>query len=150
MADQTPANRMESMAKRAIDHALRNHNIQLDRSEGSVQKVEHILTEFEKHIPRGVVGKLFKKAPSQIEVDRVCDMYGGYIGEIFRKNIGGEWIHEANEFTAGEKVYFLKIGEMTICPWAKVCKRVVNGKEDDVWFYYQAMKAQIQQMNSKK
>jgi hypothetical protein len=59
-------------------------------------------------------------------------------------------LHEANEFTGGEKVYFLKIGEMTICPWGKVCKRVINGKEDDVWFYYQAMKSQIKQRNNNK
>jgi hypothetical protein len=147
MENQTPAMRMELMAKRAIEHAHRNHNIQLDRSEVSVQQVENILTEFEKCIPRGLIGKLFKKAPSETEVNRICEIYGGYIGEIFRANLGGEWVHEANQFTSGEKVYFLKIGEMTICPWAKVCKRVENGKEDDVWFYYQALKAQIKQMN---
>lgn len=43
------------------------------------------------------------------------------------------------EIAPGETVISLRKGEQRIFPPAKVQKRLVNGSEDNVWFYYQVL-----------
>lgn len=148
MADQVIGRKMEIMAKRAVDHALKTYKVQLDFSEASIQKVESILTDIESTFPKGLMGRLFKKGPSEQEIENLCNMYGGYIGEIFRQNCGGNW-DTNSDFTPGQKIPCMNIGVTIIFPPAKVFKRLSQGKGDDVWFYYQAMKAQLQQQAKK-
>ncbi|TAN39401.1 MAG: hypothetical protein EPN25_11710 [Nitrospirae bacterium] len=148
MADQVIARKMEIMAKRAVDHALKTYKVELDFSETSIQKVESILTDIESTFPKGLVGRLFKKGPTEQEIESICNMYGGYIGEIFRQNLGGKW-DTTDYFTPGHKIPCINIGLTTVFPPAKVAKRLSEGKGDDVWFYYQAMKAQLKQQAAK-
>jgi hypothetical protein len=60
-------------------------------------------------------------------------------------NLGGEWGYNS-DFTAGEKIICLNIGRATFFPPNKVFKRLSQGEEDNVWFYYQATKASLKSM----
>ncbi len=66
-------------------------------------------------------------------------MLGGYIGEVFRAEFGGEWSLN-QEIQPGNLVLELKIGETRMFPAAKVWKRLTSGDEDNLWSYYRVMK----------
>ncbi len=74
--------------------------------------------------------------PSRIDV--MAKMFGGYIGETVRIKWGGEW-HINTEITPGNGIYALSVSGKEIFPCVKVWKRLINGSEDDIWFYYQAL-----------
>lgn len=61
---------------------------------------------------------------------------GAYLGETLRRNYGGEWAVE-NEITV------LNISGFKIFPSSKVYKRLTNGPEDNVAFYYDTFKTQL-------
>ena len=64
-----------------------------------------------------------------------------FIGEVIRRTHEGEWVKED---TMGEKdVITLKINEVNIFPAEKAYKRIINGSEDDIWFYYKAFTSGI-------
>jgi hypothetical protein len=121
----------------AVDHAAQQ-GIELDYSESSLTQVEVILGKLEADRPKGLV-KLFRKGPSQSDVETIAKLYGGYIGEVMRFEWGlGEWIIPEDGPFAGALV--LEYGEAMTSPPAKVFKRIVDGPGDDVWYYYQVLK----------
>jgi len=61
-------------------------------------------------------------------------MYGGYVGEVFRRTGGGEWTLDA-ESAPGQTAICLRKGDMKVWPPTKVFKRLTNGPEDNVWLY---------------
>jgi hypothetical protein len=65
-------------------------------------------------------------------------MYGGYIGEVFRRVGGGEWSFD-EEAGPGQNYVCLRNGDQRIWPPSKVYKRITNGSEDNVWFYSRAV-----------
>lgn len=62
--------------------------------------------------------------------------WGGYIGEVLRRNIGGEWSIENNTI-------ILSIKDTKLFPPAKAYRRRKNGSEDNVFNYYQTMKQDL-------
>lgn len=109
----------------------------LDFSEESIQTVEVILEMYHNSLPRRGMLKWIKKSPSDEEIAQVSKIWGGYIGEVIRKYIGGIWIIDNNTI-------ILVIGDTQIFPPAKVYKRIKNGKEDNVWHYYQVLKQELE------
>ena len=67
---------------------------------------------------------------------KVAKMYGGYVGEVFRKSGGGEWFLD-EEIMPGLAIPGLQKEDHRIWPPAKVGKRLTNGPEDNVWHYFQ-------------
>jgi hypothetical protein len=125
---------MLAYAEDAVAFASQQFGITLDYSHDSIQQTEKIAEAMFKTIPSGFLGKLFQRGPSEEELDQFCKMLGGYIGEVYRRNRGGDWaINE--EFSA----VGIQRGESWIFPPSKVYKRLTNGKEDDLWFYFQVM-----------
>ena len=84
--------------------------------------------------PKGIVAKLFRRAPSEAEVQKVCKMLGGYIGEVFRRARGGEWALDQEYQALG-----LHRGDRWVFPPAKVHKRLTNGAEDNLWSYFNVL-----------
>ncbi|MGD9918461.1 MAG: DUF6278 family protein [Paenirhodobacter sp.] len=61
-----------------------------------------------------------------------------YLGEVIRRHAGGVWIRP-EESDAPEVMRFplmMRIGSASIVPFFKVAKRIDNGPEDDLVFYY--------------
>ena len=139
MADKpTVTDMMVAYAQDAVDHAQASSAVVLDYSLDSIRGVEEILEKLRAALPRGFWGKLLGKGPSQQDVDQVCKMYGGYVGEVFRKAGGGEWTLDT-EIVPGQNTICLRNGDQRIWPVAKVYKRILNGSEDNVWAYSQVV-----------
>lgn len=137
--EPTVRDMMEAYALDAVDHARSALGIELDFSPGSVRLVERVLkTMHDETKPKGLLGKLFSKGPSPEQLDVFTKMYGGYVGEVLRREAGGEWFLDT-EVMPGNRVIGLKKDDRRIWPPAKVGKRLMNGDEDNVWVYFQVI-----------
>ena len=115
-----------------IDFAKRGYQITLDSSPDSIELIEDIAERIHRSLPRSYIQKLWKKDISDEEFDAVCKMLGGYVGEVYRANHGGNWgINEEWE-TYG---IILDDGAW-IFPIAKAAKRVRNGSDDSLLAFY--------------
>lgn len=133
----TVADMMAAYAQDAVDHAKAAAGMTLDYSPDSIKHVEGVLETLNAAMPRGL-SRIFRRGPSREDVATMARMYGGYIGEVVRRTAGGEWVFDTT-IAPGETVISLRKGEQRIFPPAKVEKRLANGSEDNVWFYYQVL-----------
>lgn len=138
---------MEAYAQDAVDFARERFQLNLDYSEESLQQIERILGQLHETIPKGVFAKLFKHGPSDTQIRQMAKMWGGYVGEVIRRRWGGQWSTESEAQPGG--VITLQIGGSEIYPPAKVFKRLTNGPEDNVWHYYQVLKADFGRMEAR-
>jgi hypothetical protein len=129
---------MEAYATDAVDATRANFGIELDYSPESVKTVEELLGRISPQLRRGWLRRFFRIGLSETEVDTICKMFGGYIGEVVRRKRGGVWQIVQNPL-GDENVIALVNGDDKIFPPSKVFKRLVNGEEDDVWFYFQVV-----------
>jgi hypothetical protein len=84
--------------------------------------------------------RFIRRAPSAETIETLCKMYGGYIGEIYRRTAGGTWeLREDIPGSEGPVLTVSSAGGSAIFPPAKGWKRIHNGTEDDVWFYFQVV-----------
>lgn len=128
---------MAAYAEDAVALARGEFGIELDYSETSVHQVEEMLAKLhEELVPSGFWARMFKLGPRPDQIDSVSKMFGGYIGEVFKRHYGGEWVLDETSFP-GETVYSFHTGGQTIWPHFKSGKRLINGPEDNVWTYYQ-------------
>ncbi|SJZ67747.1 hypothetical protein SAMN02745116_01144 [Pilibacter termitis] len=128
---------MKSMAETACEVA-KDSGFELDFSEQSLLHVEELLDAFHQKVPKGIK-KLFSKGLSNEEMDMLCLVFGAYLGEVVIKNLGGKW--QPSERLAS---VFLDNGT-EIYPAQKVYKRLMNGREDEIWAYYKFLQSHIQE-----
>lgn len=133
---------MAAYATDAVELCQKEFEVALDYSEESVELVEAILAGIHEQLPRGFISKILRKGPSPETIDQLAKMLGGYVGEVMRRNWGGNWKPESDAFP-GELIYTLEIpGRGDVWPHMKAGKRIVNGPEDNIWHYFQYLKAQ--------
>ena len=109
---------------------MRDLDWKLDYSEESVQTLEEMIEQqFGDWRPwrRGKVAA--KNLP-------VASLVGAYLGEVMIRHFGGHWGWMPDFDVAAVR---LLSGTWTSPP-AKAQKRFVNGKEDDLVFYYEALR----------
>jgi hypothetical protein len=128
------------MAKWAADagaHAAEVMGRQLDQSVASLQAVDEILEQFRRDLPKGPL-KWIGAGPSREEIGIVCEMYGGYVGEIIRREIGGEWQLPAGGPYAGAPSIAFR--DELSSPVLKVHERIMS-PDATIPAYFAAMKA---------
>ncbi|MEG1001805.1 hypothetical protein [Clostridium sp.] len=108
---------------RAVIFSKKNLGINLDFTEESLSIVDEILEIFHK-----------ANEAKEVDDDRLLDLsmtFGGYLGEVISKNIGGDW--EEND----GKMIFLKVNEQKVLPLNIVYKRINIGERASVkgWYY---------------
>lgn len=140
MSDSTTMTAMmEAYALDAVDHARLKFDIDLDFSTKSIKQVEEILGRLHKGLPRGIT-RVFRRPPSEEVLDTICKMYGGYIGEVYRRNFGGTWDLLTNAMgQKGQVIAFSSSQGDQFFPPSKVWKRLIDGAGDDVSFYFQVL-----------
>jgi hypothetical protein len=112
--------------------SMRGLGWELDFSERSVRTLEEMIEQqFEDWRPwrSGKVAK--KNLP-------IASLVGAYLGEVMIRNLGGHWGWMPEFDLAAIQ---LPSGTWTSPP-AKAQKRFVDGKEDNLAFYYEALKTQ--------
>lgn len=137
MATTTINDMMSAYAEDAVDFARANFGIELDFSTASVEHVESIADRLYQSRPKGFLSKIFRKGPSDEEIQQLCKMLGGYVGEIYRRVKGGDWAIN-QEFQA----IGVLVGESWVFPPAKVHKRLMNGPEDNLLSYFRVISEQ--------
>ena len=76
----------------------------------------------------------------EVDDDRLLDLsmtFGGYLGEVISKNIGGDW--EEND----GKVIFLKVNEKKVLPLNIIYKRINIGERASVERWYNKFKEKL-------
>ncbi|MCK9608313.1 MAG: hypothetical protein M0R33_17855 [Methylomonas sp.] len=131
MTEPSPNDIMTAYAANAVNFAQSNFGVSLDFTVESMEQVEALANRLFHTRPKGFVAKLFRKQPSDNDVQDVCKMLGSYIGEVYRQNKGGEW-----QINHDLQAIGLLDGETWIFPLAKVLKRITNGKKDDLKAYF--------------
>jgi hypothetical protein len=136
--DELVRQMMEAYAQDAVQGVRDGYGVELDFSPESLQQVEEILGKIHGGIRKGWFWRLVRLETSEEQIETLCKIFGGYLGEVIRKQAGGEW--RITDSPGGEgTILTLQKGDDRIFPASKVYKRLTNGAEDDVWFYYQAM-----------
>jgi hypothetical protein len=129
MARPDPGPDMKRLADE-FARAVRDLDWELDYSEQSVRTLDDMIdSQFTDWRPwrSGKVAK--KNFP-------IASLVGAYLGEVMIRHIGGHWGWMPDFDVAAVQ---LPSGTWTSPP-AKAQKRFLNGKEDDLVFYYEALK----------
>jgi hypothetical protein len=70
------------------------------------------------------------------ELDSIILLFGSFLGEAIRHTLGGVWVE-------AEQGWGLRVGEATIMVFTKIKKRLLNGAEDSISYYYQSTKGML-------
>lgn len=118
---------MEDSAKNAVYTSADEFNVNLDGSEQSIELVDDVILCW--------LGKYKAQALEADAVFTICNIYGAYVGEIFRKKMGGEWNYDESNPDAPYVV--LSYAGNTYA-FAGVCyQRLVNDSQVSINHYYQ-------------
>ena len=85
MPEATIADMMQAYAQNAVELANQYFQVTLDYSEDSIQQVERFLGVLYAGLPKGLLGRLFKRGPSQDDMIAMSMKWGAYVGEAIRQ-----------------------------------------------------------------
>lgn len=120
----------EAYSMDAIDFARNHFEIELDWSDASVAHIETMLGVF--HV------QLANAKPSDEQIFGFAKMFGSYVGEVYRRNHGATWgLVELGGATFPGLEASGSAG--LLWPWDRTRRRILNGRDDNVWDYYRAV-----------
>lgn len=123
------ADMCKAFAEDARQKAQRDFGVTLDFSPASVERLEGILAR--------QVEEMKDSPLLPIQIEAIAKVWGAYLGEVIRRQRGGDWISPKTGPFAGLCV--LRMGTEEICPLAKVYKRLSDGAEDNLFAYSQVL-----------
>jgi hypothetical protein len=122
--------------------AQQQHGIDLILAEDHIGKVENILSEINEFYQQSVdKGKPF----SEDLLSRLSFTFGCFIGEVLRQEVDGAWTTEPED--SKETLLLvcdLKNGRFESRPQNRVYKRITTDVSENVAYWYQVMKQEIQ------
>jgi hypothetical protein len=132
MLPSEAAGLMAEYAQDAVDTARDKFQIDLDYSLESIDSLNIILQAQFDAMPTGWQ-LLYRFRPSKRKLRTWSKMWGGYLGEVIRREWGGQWVEPADgPFKGG--VTLLVQGTM-LSPIARAHKQLVNGADASVAAY---------------
>lgn len=123
---------MEAYSVDAVEFARKHFGYELDYSLESIRQLELMLDRFHNDLPKGLRG-WFKRGLSEKQISTWAKVFGGYLGETMRRQLGGTWIIGNEE--PFDRVVCLKVHTTTCAPPLRAYKRMMNGPEDNVYDY---------------
>jgi len=135
MSDPTIRDVMEAYAKDAESDAL-SRGLVLDYSEESLSHVDAILDAL---TPDGVITPESKEDEEQLWM--FSKVYGGYVGQVVIKQMGGEW--QMQDLPSGGARVVLLCSGIQAFPPEKVFKRLTEDPFSRVGGYCRALRAII-------
>ena len=123
---------MQAFAEQAV-RLGREFKVELDYSERSLEEVERLLARFHDELTSANPGS---------KLEEMSKIWGGYLGEVVRRRFGGEWSIE--KYPAGDfLIVTLKVNVARLFPSMKVHKRLTEGSNENIWSFYQAVRAKL-------
>jgi hypothetical protein len=106
-----------------IDTTKQAFGVELDFDEKSIIELDNLIQ---------------KAWPDQppVQIDNVILLFGSFLGEAIIKTIGGQWVET-------EQGWGIKIGDSTLMVFTKIKKRLLNGMEDSISYYYQSVRGML-------
>lgn len=118
---------MKDSAQNAITTTEEEFNITLDFSEPSIEIIDDIILSW--------LGRYKDQALEANAVFTICNIYGAYVGEIFRNKVGGDWNYDESDPSAPYVV--LSYAGKTYA-FAGICyQRLVNDSQISIKSYYE-------------
>lgn len=137
-------------AQAAVEMA-RAMDVHLDYSEQSLERVEQILSRLHDEARDWRIAESANRAisetstsggPSASQMDEMCKLWGSYLGEVVRRRWGGEWSIETYPGAAFATLA-LTVTAGTLYPSMKVFRRLTQGDGENVWNFYQTVRARL-------
>ena len=126
---------MRDSANDAITTSQEEFNVQLDYSVDSVAQVDQIILQFLQNYK--------EQALEDKAVFTICNIYGAYIGETFRKLAGGQWQYNIENEDA--PTIMLIFNDKSFA-FAGICyERLVNNSKISVKRYFDEALGQLTQ-----
>lgn len=120
------ADMMAQYANEAVHTAWRDHRLSLDFSHGSIEILEQILDG---------------QAP--VDLDFQTRLWGGYFGELIRRNFGGEWELTLPP-TGGQAVVPTVVSQgAQLYPLIKVYRRLTMGAAESLPLFYRMVTSRL-------
>lgn len=118
----------EAYSLDAVDFSAKQFGIKLDWSDASIANVEEALAQMSSSYAST------SPKPTDEQVMAFAKGYGSYVGEVYRRNHGGEW----GMVTIGGSRYpgVRTTSGSSFWPWGRVFNRITKGAEDNVSDYY--------------
>ena len=117
---------MYDSAADAVSVAKEEFTIELDYTQESVAKIDEILIKF--------LDKYRDQVLEDSAVFTLSNVFGAYVGEVFRKNYGGEWRYDNSDPEA--PYVLLEIGSRSYA-FAGICyERLVSDSKVGVKDYF--------------
>jgi hypothetical protein len=69
-------------------------------------------------------------------LDNVILLFGSFLGEAIKHALGGDWMKT-------DQGWCIKIGDAEIMVFTKIKKRLLNGMEDSIGYYFQSIKKML-------
>lgn len=142
MSDVTVLQKVDSICNIAIENA-KSFGKNLDFDKKSIIDVEEILDYLWKDLHKGfiknIINKIKGEKPTETQIFSMASVWGTYVGEVMRREIGDRciWVNEnVSDFGV---VMHIKLGGKRAFPIEKAYKRLINGPEDSVKFFYDVM-----------
>lgn len=118
---------MVDCAQNAITTTQEEFNLLLDGTENSLELVDEVIL--------GWLARYRGQALEENAVFTLCNIYGAYVGEIFRQKIGGHWSYDSSD---PEAPYVVLEYAGSAYPFAGICyQRLVNDSQVSIKNYYQ-------------
>jgi hypothetical protein len=142
-----PLNTIADMMEQYAEDAVRlapEFGAALDYSEASLEVLERILDQLADKLPGSEVEPRSEDS-MQKELDSVSRIWGGYFGETIRRLWGGEWGVEAYPGTIAP-VISVEISGAKLFPVMKIYRRLTKGEDENVWRFYQMVRAKVSEV----
>ncbi|MEZ2310478.1 hypothetical protein AB6809_27930 [Paraburkholderia sp. RCC_158] len=121
----------EAYASDAVDFSAKHFATKLDWSDASIADVEKILGQMNLSYANTA------PKPTDDKVMAFAKVFGSYVGEVYRRNHGGEW---GIVTLGGERYPGMQTASGTdFWPWGRAFDRITKGHEDDIAAYYSAL-----------
>ncbi len=83
---------MEQSAKDAVNFAKDEHQLALDLTLESLPLVDVLLSS--------IAHQQQKQRMSDAHMFALCNIFGAYLGQVFKSVVGGDWVHQTSDETA--------------------------------------------------
>jgi hypothetical protein len=140
-APQSPLDLIEPYLAAAREAALKLKDALFDLSPATVPTLEQILEDIYQELHARSFRKRLGLGPSEVDVEQWATVWGIYLGEVLRTELGGTWITGHEEAPTLLAVEFPD-GTVTF-PTAKVFKRLSDGVAESVVEYYELVKREV-------
>jgi hypothetical protein len=119
---------MQGLAVNAITVAKDKFNVSLDYSENSLQQLEVLLQQAHEDYKQAASSVNFPSSP----IENTVRVWGGYLGEVIRRSLGGEWI-------IYQKDVFLQLDTQRLDTLGQVRSRIMTGAQYNVQDYFKKL-----------